>query len=64
MRDKYEFKELKPRAALSKITVTTSSSRVTPEQDKYIEYMKAKNLVAGGSGRKVQLCIITDFSRH
>jgi 3'-phosphoadenosine 5'-phosphosulfate (PAPS) 3'-phosphatase len=37
--------------------VTTSVSRSSNIQDKYVKYMNANHILAGGSGRKISLVI-------
>ncbi len=49
-----EWKELKKRDRKdSELIVATSVSRSNSFQDSYVEHFKARNILAGGSGRKV-----------
>lgn len=66
----YKFKadqkwiELKTRKPLSETTVTTSNSRSNFIQENYIKYMNAKNIQAGGAGRKVKFSYISDHPSY
>ena len=56
-----EWKEVEKRNRKdSELIVATSNSRSNSFQDSYVNHFKAKNILAGGSGRKVHFLINLD----